>query len=136
MLICAATSLLRIVYERLINFCDDPGTKDALQFLMTREITHMKAFTAALESLGKNPFSIGKIPPTPGLVDEYFNDSTGVGDEGESDARGPWNEGGDWKIVESPELEHGVEGRNGNVVAKATKHAGEEIGKTRVKKSA
>ena len=31
---------------------------------MTREITHMKAFTAALESLGKDPFSIGKIPPT------------------------------------------------------------------------
>ena len=61
---------------------------------MTREITHMKAFTAALESLGKDQFSIGKIPPTPRWVDEYFNDSTGVGDEGETDARGPWNAGG------------------------------------------
>jgi hypothetical protein len=48
-----------------------PGTIDALQFLMTREITHMKAFTAALESLGKPAFSIGRIPPTPGLVDQY-----------------------------------------------------------------
>ena len=48
----------------MINFTDDAGTKDALQFLMTREITHMKAFTAALESLGKPQFSIGKIPPT------------------------------------------------------------------------
>jgi hypothetical protein len=56
---------------------------------MTREITHMKAFTAALENMGKAPFSIGKIPPTPGLVDQYFNDSTGEGDEGETDARGP-----------------------------------------------
>jgi Mn-containing catalase len=28
----------RSFYERLINFCDDVGTKDALQFLMTREI--------------------------------------------------------------------------------------------------
>jgi Mn-containing catalase len=69
----------------------------------------MKAFTAALESLGKDPFSIGKIPPTPVLVNQYFNDSTGVGDEGESDARGPWNEGGDWEIVEAPRLESGVE---------------------------
>ena len=41
----AAEARAKIVYERLINFTDDPGTKDALQFLMTREITHMKAFT-------------------------------------------------------------------------------------------
>jgi Mn-containing catalase len=105
----AAEARAKIVYERLINFCDDPGSKDALQFLMTREITHMKAFTAALESMGKNPFSIGNIPPTPVLVDQYFNDSTGVGDEDEADARGPWNEGGNWEIVEVPELEQGVE---------------------------
>jgi len=105
----AAEARAKIVYERLINFCDDPGSKDALQFLMTREITHMKACTAALESMGKDRFSIGKIPPTPVLVDQYFNDSTGVGDEGETDARGPWNEGGDWEIVESPQMEKGVE---------------------------
>ena len=61
----AAEASAKIVYERLINFSDDAGTKDALQFLMTREITHMKAFTAALESMGKPRFSIGKIPPTP-----------------------------------------------------------------------
>ena len=89
----AAEARAKIVYERLINFTDDAGTKDALQFLMTREITHMKAFTAALESLGKPRFSIGKIPPTPILVDQFFNDSTGAGDDGEIDARGPWNEG-------------------------------------------
>jgi Mn-containing catalase len=104
----AAEARAIIVYERLINFCDDPGSKDALQFLMTREITHMKAFTAALESLGKNQFSIGKIPPTPGLVDEYFNDSTGTGDEGETDAIGPWNQGGNWKIVDPPQLQQGL----------------------------
>jgi len=105
----AAEARAKIVYERLINFCDDPGSKDALQFLMTREITHMKAFTAALESMGKAPFSIGNIPPTPGLVDQYFNDSTGEGDEGETDSRGPWNQGGDWQLVELPELSAGVE---------------------------
>jgi Mn-containing catalase len=101
----AAEARAKIVYERLINFCDDAGSKDALQFLMTREITHMKAFAAALESMKKPAFSIGKIAPTPGLVDQFFNDSTGVGDEGEIDTRGPWNEGGDWEFVSSPALQ-------------------------------
>ena len=98
----AAEARAKIVYERLINFTDDQGTIDALQFLMTREITHMKAFTAALESMGKPAFSIGRIPPTPELVDQYFNDSTGTGDRGEPDAKGPWNEGGDWQMVTAP----------------------------------
>ena len=98
----AAEARAKITYERLMEFTDDQGTLDALQFLMTREITHMKAFTAALESLDKPIFSIGRIPPTPGIVDQYFNDSTGVGDRGEPDARGPWNQGGNWEYVEAP----------------------------------
>jgi Mn-containing catalase len=98
----AAEARAKIVYERLINFTNDQGTIDALQFLMTREITHMKAFTAALESLGKPMFSIGRIPPTPGLVDQFFNDSTGTGDRGETDALGPWNDGGSWERVDAP----------------------------------
>jgi Mn-containing catalase len=98
----AAEARAKIVYERLIDFCDDPGSKDALQFLMTREITHMKAFMAALESLGKDPLQIGEIPPTPEVVNKYFNDSTGTGDEGETDARGPWNEGNGMELVEAP----------------------------------
>src|SRR6201991_770683 len=98
----AAEARAKIVYERLINFCNDVGTKDALQFLMTREITHMKAFAAALESMGKPRFTIGRIPPTPELVNQYFNDSTGTGDKGEPDVRGQWNEGGDWQLVNAP----------------------------------
>ncbi|QOZ65860.1 DUF892 family protein [Bradyrhizobium arachidis] len=103
----AAEARAKIVYERLINFTDDAGTKDALQFLMTREITHMKAFSLALESLAKPAFSIGRIAPTPGLVDQFFNDSTGTGDHGEIDTRGPWNEGGDWVFTESPAIQAG-----------------------------
>src|SRR6202012_4337071 len=64
----AAEARAKIVYERLINFTDDAGTKAALQFLMTREITHMKAFMAALESMGKDPLESGELPPTPSLV--------------------------------------------------------------------
>jgi Mn-containing catalase len=98
----AAEARAKIVYERLINFCDDVGTKDALQFLMTREITHMKAFAAALESLGKPRFAVGKIAPSKPLVDQYFNDSTGEGDMGEIDTKGPWNEGENIQIVDAP----------------------------------
>ena len=86
----AAEARAKIVYERLINHTDDPGSVDALQFLMTREITHMKAFSAALESLEKPPFSIGRLAATPKLVNEYFNASTGIGDEGDKDMTGPW----------------------------------------------
>lgn len=100
----AAEARAKIVYERLINFCDDAGTKDALQFLMTREITHMKAFAAALESLEKPAFSIGRIAPSAGVVNQFYNDSTGTGDLGEIDTRGPWNEGGDWEFVQSPAM--------------------------------
>ena len=98
----AAEARAKIVYERLINFTTDAGTRDALQFLMTREITHMKAFSAALESMNKPRFMIGKIPPTAGLVDQFFNTSTGDGEDGEIDARGPWNEGNGLELVEAP----------------------------------
>jgi Mn-containing catalase len=107
----AAEARAKIVYERLINFCNDVGTKDALQFLMTREITHMKAFAAALDSLGKDRFSIGKIAPSAPLVNQYFNDSTGEGEHGEIDTTGPWNEGGDLQIVESPAFQ-GLNGKS------------------------
>lgn len=100
----AAEARAKIVYERLIDFCDDAGTKDALQFLMTREITHMKAFAAALESMEKPPFSIGRIAPSAGVVNQFYNDSTGSGDMGEIDTRGPWNEGGEWEFVQSPAM--------------------------------
>lgn len=88
----AAEARAKIVYERLIAFTDDPGSKEALQFLMTREITHMRAFAAALESMGKPAFAIGTIAPTPKLVDQYFDASTGEGEEGKN-MTGPWNDG-------------------------------------------
>ncbi|MGI8508114.1 MAG: manganese catalase family protein [Gemmatimonadaceae bacterium] len=101
----AAEARAKIVYERLINFTTDHGTIDALQFLMTREITHMKIFSASLDSMGLDPFKIGKIPPTPGLVDEYFNDSQGEGDNGERDFTAePWSTGIGLKIVDAMDV--------------------------------
>ncbi len=113
----AAEARAKIVYERLINFCSDTGTKEALQFLMTREITHMRAFMQALDSLGKDPLAIGTIPPTPVIVDQYYNDSTGEGDNGEVDTTGPWNSDDGIEVVEAPAI-------RGFQVVKATPKGG------------
>ncbi len=102
----AAEARAKIVYERLISFTDDQGSKQALQFLMTREITHMRAFTAALESMEKPAFSIGTIQPTPGLVDQYFNASTGENDGEETDGIASWDQDSGLQLVES-EVEGG-----------------------------
>ena len=85
----AAEARAKITYERLMHLTDDQGTREALQFLMTREITHLKAFSSALDSLGQDRFTIGMLPPTPGVVDEYYNDSTGSGALGK-DGVGDW----------------------------------------------
>ena len=68
---------------------------------MTREITHMRAFTAALDSMEKPQFAVGIIEPTPGLVDQFFNASTGESQYGETDFKGPWNSGNGLHTVQS-----------------------------------
>jgi Mn-containing catalase len=98
----AAEARAKIVYERLINFTDDADSKEALQFLMTREITHMKVFMLALDSLGLPPLQIGQLAPTEGLVDQYFNDSTGEGQDGAADMTGPWNDVKAFRVIDTP----------------------------------
>lgn len=66
----------------------------------------MRAFSAALESMEKPAFSVGIIQPTPGLVDQFVNASTGEGEEGK-DMRGPWNSGNGLHVVQ-PKAEGGT----------------------------
>jgi Mn-containing catalase len=113
----AAEARAKIVYERLIDFCDDAGSKDALQFLMTREITHMKAFMTALDAMAKPPLSIGLIKPSPKIVDQYFNTSTGVGDQGEKDLLGPWNDVSLVERVDAPAFQRYADPRLGTRLA-------------------
>lgn len=90
----AAEARAKIVYERLMNVTDDPGVKEALGFLMTREIAHQLSFEKALHSIQPN-FPQGKLPGMPEFTNKYFNMS-------EPRLRGPWNEGGEWEYVELP----------------------------------
>jgi Mn-containing catalase len=81
----AAEARAKIIYERLINCTDDPGVREALGFLMTREISHQQSFEKALYSIQPN-FPPGKLPGVPEFTNVYFNMSTGDGDQS-----GPWN---------------------------------------------
>lgn len=90
----AAEARAKIVYERLINVTDDPGVKDALGFLMTREIAHQKSFEKALYSIEDN-FPPGKLPGIEKYASTYVNASTGEGD-----MEGPWNSGDEWERID------------------------------------
>jgi Mn-containing catalase len=92
----AAEARAKIVYERLMNVTDDPGVKEALGFLMTREIAHQLSFEKALHAIQPN-FPQGKLPGMPEFTNVYFNMSQGT-----ESMRGPWNQGDDWEFVENP----------------------------------
>ena len=103
----AAEARAKIVYERLIALTDDPGVKEALGFLMTREIAHQKSFEKALYAIEPN-FPPGKLPGQPEFTNVYFNMSQGPGD-----TRGSWNEGPEWNYVSDREKQCAVDGGNG-----------------------
>jgi Mn-containing catalase len=107
----AAEARAKIIYERLINVTNDPGIKEALGFLMTRGIAHQKSFEKALHAIQPN-FPQGKSPGDPAFTTVYFNMSKG------DDARGPWNEGGDWQFVEKPQP--AVDGGDGTATVTVT----------------
>jgi Mn-containing catalase len=105
-----AESRAKIVYEYLLQFTDDPLVKESLGFLMTREVSHMQMFQAALESIAEN-FPPGVLEADPRSSHTYFNMSNG------ENVRGPWNEGrgpwkeGNWVNVEDPvEFVHNTRG--------------------------
>ena len=104
----AAESRAKIVYERLINCTDDPGVKDALNFLMTREVAHQKSFEKALYAMEPN-FPAGKLVGLPAFADKYYDMS-----QGEGDVRGPWNEGEQWEFIDDREQQGAVDGGDGS----------------------
>lgn len=103
----AAESRAKIIYERLIAITDDPGIKDALGFLMTREIAHQKSFEKALYSITDN-FPPGRLAGVKPYDSMYVNASTGPGD-----TTGSWNSGPDWERIEDVEAAGPVDGGEG-----------------------
>jgi len=103
----AAEARAKIVYERLINLTVDPGVKEALGFLMTREIAHQKSFEKALYSIQPN-FPPGKQPGVQEFASVYYKMS-----QGEGEMTGSWNEGQKWTRVVDREQQVAVDGGDG-----------------------
>jgi len=110
----AAEARAKIVYERLINLTADPGVREALGFLMTREIAHQKSFEKALYAIEPN-FPPGKLPGQAQFTDVYFNMS-----QGEGNMRGPWNQGDQWQYVADPEARVPVDAGDGTAAVEIT----------------
>ena len=110
----AAEARAKIIYERLIGLTDDPGVRDALCFLMTREIAHQKQFEKALYSIEHN-FPPGRLHGEPRFADVYFDMSQGPGNE-----RGPWNRPDRWKVIEKRNEQEAVEGGDGQAHVRLT----------------
>ena len=100
----AAEARAKIIYERLINATDDPGVKDALGFLMTREVSHQRSFEKALYSIEPN-FPPGKLPGDPRFASVYFNMS-----QGDGDTRGPWNSDANFEYISDREEQGAIDG--------------------------
>lgn len=103
----AAESRAKIIYERLINITDDPGIKEAMGFLMTREVAHQKSFEKALYSIEDN-FPPGKLQGMATFASVYVNTS-----QGDGDAQGPWNSGAEWDRIDDIAANLPVDGGDG-----------------------
>jgi Mn-containing catalase len=110
----AAEARAKIIYERLINLTPDLGVREALGFLMTREVAHQKSFEKALYAIEPN-FPPGKLPGMPEFSDTYYNMS-----QGDGDARGPWNEGPQWKYESERDKQSAVDGGDGTAAVKVS----------------
>ena len=110
----AAEARAKIVYERLINLTVDPGVKEALGFLMTREIAHQKSFEKALYAIQPN-FPPGKQPGRVEFGSIYYKMS-----QGEGEVRGSWNDGAKWERVEAREDQQAVDGGDGGATVQVS----------------
>jgi len=111
----AAEARAKVIYERLINVTDDPGVKEALGFLMTREIAHLQSFEKALYSIEPN-FPPGKLPGDPKFSNVYFNMS-----QGDGDLSGPWNKESTFEVISDRDEQSAVDGGDGLATVKLTK---------------
>jgi Mn-containing catalase len=105
----AAEARAKIIYERLINLTEDAGVREALGFLMTREVAHQKSFEKALYAIEPN-FPPGKLPGDPRFADTYFD----MSQDGAVEQRGPWNQGTQWQYVSDRDQQMAVDGGDGS----------------------
>jgi Mn-containing catalase len=96
----AAELRAKIIYERLLQQTDDPGVKDMIRFLLSREEAHSVSFTEALSTLSGKEVMMDFRDSD--FSKKYMDLSTGEGN-----ATGPWNTGNDFQIETDPQNKYG-----------------------------
>ncbi|HEX2242036.1 MAG TPA: manganese catalase family protein [Gammaproteobacteria bacterium] len=127
----AAEARAKIVYERLINVTDDQNIKEALGFLMTREVAHQKSFEKALYAI-ENNFPPGKLSGMREFTDKYYDMSQGSAG-GITNQRGPWNQGNQWEYVEKREDQYAVDGGDGSATVELPQADAELLDKAAIR---
>ncbi|HEX4023225.1 MAG TPA: manganese catalase family protein [Steroidobacteraceae bacterium] len=117
----AAEARAKIIYERLINLTDDADVKQALGFLMTREVAHQLSFEKALYAIEPN-FPPGKMAAEAQYTKVYFNMSQGPGD-----AQGPWNNPEKWQVISEREEQCAVDGGDGSASVNLTQNEAQTL---------
>ena len=84
----------KMAYDRLIHLTDDPGCKETLTYLMTREISHQQMFHAGAREPGQGSRWKARSSPSRTSTPTTTCPATaramrGIG----KDERGPWNAG-------------------------------------------
>ena len=110
----AAEARAKMVYERLISVTTDAGVRDALGFLMSREISHQASFERALNAIQPN-FPPGKRPGMPEFSFKYYQMSV------DGQHRGPWNEGAPFEFVGDPQKALAADGGSGDATVQLPK---------------
>lgn len=90
----------KLIYERLLQQTDDPGVKDMIRFLLSREESHNFSFMQAIETLKGT--GVNKDFRDSTFSKKYMNMSTGQGD-----SRGPWNQGNEISYETDPNQRYG-----------------------------
>lgn len=91
----AAEATGRVLAVRLYNMTDDPGMKEMLRFLISRDTMHQNQWMAVIEDLGgvSENFPIPNSHPQEDQLEEFTYATLGFDADGEEPPAGRWSEG-------------------------------------------
>ena len=91
----AAESTGRVLAVRLYNMTSDPGMKEMLRFLISRDTMHQNQWMAVLEDMGgiSENFPIPNTHPHDDQLEEFTYTTLGFEADGSEPVAGRWSEG-------------------------------------------
>ena len=122
----AAEARAKIVYERLINSTDDPGIKEALGFLMTREVGASEVVRESAVC-DREQLPVGQSFQASEEICQHVRKPLR---RATVDANGPWNSGDEWDRIDDLEQVMPADGGDGTAtvnLGSADKKTGQKM---------